>query len=279
MERRTGEFSKGILTHVLGPLLSEIPRYQDVEMIHRTSNLVHALRTTRIAEAMAWFLKRVPGQQFDPDLSKVRYFSAHHDDHEIITGDIPAPFKAGFTEDQRIFLREKEEEAARTIARELGLVGDDYEAYVAASKEVHDKQTIEAKIVKIADNFDALGEILHEIRCGNNVFLPKLDFTRARLKELETTYEFFPFIAKRFALRQEDIPTSADTHPRIHVEQLRTRKRMQEQLYYMITFGEPESYRIWLGVSCSLLSRVPEVTVFPGWEEQLQSMWRKKKSN
>src|SRR5258708_5733227 len=88
--------------------LSNVLRFEKLEMIHRTDLYVHARRVQGLSVSIGQACRQLG---YPIDMSTVERRSLHHDDPEVETTDIPSPEKRAMTPDQKALLRQQEMEA------------------------------------------------------------------------------------------------------------------------------------------------------------------------
>ena len=145
--------------------LNQVTRFKGVQTYNKSSLLDHVTRLDFLQVSLSSKLRFLTGIEIDG--LKTKRFAEHHDDAEVITGDIPSPIKAAWTDEERLKFTHKENEAMQILARRY--MPEKYvPLYLSDWKEVSEKQSAEAQIVDIADKWDGLCEVLTEIRCGND---------------------------------------------------------------------------------------------------------------
>ena len=97
-----------------------------------------------------------------------------HDTSEILIGDI----KSGVKKKTVAMKNALEEIEQQLYEEELEPMipeswREEYKSYILDPKQ--GKKTIEGKIIAVADNIDALNEVIQEVKLGNNTFKPYLE--------------------------------------------------------------------------------------------------------
>lgn len=251
-------------------------RYKDrqgveLQMIHRTNLLTHSMRVKFLAQYIGLTLDGLEDQQviIDFDHYKVVTAADQHDVAELITDDYPAPDKNRMTTEQKKILDEDEFLAAELICEQYFSPSSkrEVERYLALHREVKERSTIEAQIVNIADKWDALGEKLHELVCGNDSFLPLVENSREAFAKFETL-DFWEYLKDDEILGFSALPTDCDLEKLLRVSYSDitpgAENFMQSVLATNVKYW-PMSYRAWLELSLiNFWTFTPEF-VFPGW--------------
>lgn len=137
-------------------------------MYYRTNLVTHSKHVFWLLQSILPEVYNVFGDKFDG--VKAQLMAAVHDDPETIMGDVDAGIKRKMTTEQlaeldQIELRAIDELAARSPKTILGY------SYADLMREAVGLDSLESKIGKFADRFDAHGETLHEIFAGNRAFI------------------------------------------------------------------------------------------------------------
>jgi hypothetical protein len=208
----------------------------------------------------------------------------HHDDSEFILPDINSQVKHDFTLEQKEKLKEKERETIKALATFLfGLKKDspEYHKYLFLHKEVEEKQTLEAKIVDIADKWDAVGEIMHDIRCGNKNFTKLMNFSANRFKVFSfSCHTFWDILEESPIFEFNKVPTSsqAASLPTISIDDLEQPSDVIKIMSLEKTEDYPMAYRTWAEINKTIFDVRPEKYIFPGWYIELWKRWNYKPS-
>ncbi len=176
-------------------LLSEIKRYEGTQMTHRTDLFTHTYRTAYIAVSLGYELNALSSSGDDFDLTKLYRMGLHHDDAEFITGDIVSPVKSALTHKEKILLKEKENQGVDALAHFLyDFTPKEQNRYILEQEELAEKLTPEAQLLNVADKYDAIGEILHDIRCGNENLISLIPFSQDKFQQFQN-YSFWNHLA------------------------------------------------------------------------------------
>jgi 5'-deoxynucleotidase YfbR-like HD superfamily hydrolase len=249
--------------------LERVPRYSALEMIHRTDLRLHTTRTVPLVDDVAQVLRGL-GITIDKDKAKV--LLSLHDDPEVITGDIPSPVKLVMNDAEKAALDEKERQATIALS-ERYFPGKLQEQYVEYAREVQEKQTVEAQAVDIVDKWDGLCETLHELRCGNNVFLKPLENYRSLVIPRLQRHQIWEPVSTHPDIQLQRIPTIEDAHafPKISIDTY-TNYGAEAFWRQVMDPNVPEFYKRW--VNCTLFGGINPykgaASLFPGWKEQLR---------
>lgn len=250
--------------------LFNVQRYKGLDMAHRTNLLIHSMRTKFLSQGIGIILDGLEDQNifFDFDHFKVVTAANHHDVAEIITGDILAPEKKKMSEEQKRTLMEQEIRATTQIYRRYFIPGSDEELqrYLETQEEVRHKETLESRIVNVADKWDALGEKMHEIACGNDTFIPLVAISQQTFEDFKN-YDFWPYLQTNPFFRFDQIPSPNELQklPKIDVKKLDPSSPNFEEDVLKTIKDWPVSYRSWLEISfMNFWSYAPEF-IFPGW--------------
>lgn len=151
---------------------SNIYRWEGRQKLIRKNDSEHSFGVALIADGLArWEIDKF-GNDVKVDL--VLRKCIFHDVVECVSGDIlssvkkqtPAMKKA-LEEVEYILYKQNLEPLIPEAWRK------DYEGYLLNPKD--NKETIEGRIVAVADSIDALNECIQEVRLGNNTFKPYLE--------------------------------------------------------------------------------------------------------
>lgn len=246
------------------------------EMIHRPDVFVHARRVVFLARTLVKILEQNPNTPYVPNIRKVSDMAYHHDDVEIVTEDLLATKKRVMSEEERKKLNQKEDEAANAIAHFiLGLKYPLDDLYVRQQQEAREKRTIESQIVDVSDKWDALCEIMHEVRCGNKEFTSLIPFSKQTFASFEQKYPFYGAIKDNQQLQFDDIPDPQEALrlPTITIEDLKKPEDVASVMSFEKTKDWPQWYRTWANLNKSIFNVRPEKFIFPGWYMQLWVRW------
>ncbi len=151
--------------------LSGIIRFSGyVPMYYRSDLAIHSKHVAWIVREIAEYaVKLYPSF----DVQRAVLMALVHDDAEIVFGDVMMGNKLRMTKGQLEELKKQEYQATEEIvARFPKHLGE--HVYGDLLKEYMNLQTIESKVVKFSDKFDAFGESLHEVFGGNMRFVTPL---------------------------------------------------------------------------------------------------------
>jgi 5'-deoxynucleotidase len=243
--------------------LREVERFQGLPMIHRTTLHDH---TTRVRGAALHIASSLQRQGTSLDVPKLIRLAQHHDDPEIITGDIPSPVKRAMSTDQRTALKAVEDQAALVLAKRY--FPDHLQAkYLADYQEIGAKKTSEAQIVDLADKWEGLSETIHEIRCGNEVFYPVLE-NYADIFDGLKIHPLWDVVSSLPQLQLDTIPTpeEASQIPRVSLDLLSQGAEAFRRA--ALDPNVPAFYNTWRNISLTAF-HTPGSALFPGWRNEL----------
>ena len=254
--------------------LSESQRWETfpTPMLHRSNLYWHKERTKKIAGNIIYYIVEEPELV---ELVALDAISSHHDDHELIDTDKASPLKEDMTPEEKENEMLQEISSFEIVGRKyLQLEGSELEKYMEAMINYQRKNTLVTQIVDVADKLDAIGEALHEIRCGNVGFINGYQFYRKKkLKNFEK-YPFWQKLINDPAIGFNPMPTVDELLdiPKLSVDDLKTREGLKHDVYDPAL---PAWYRSWLGISYDLLKDdpQPELHLFPGWKNDLRMRW------
>ena len=170
----------------LSRMLVSVPtinRWQGEVMIRDANpDSTHMWAVAVIAEG----LSRIEEEKFGNkvDIALLLRKCIFHDCLESFTGDIRSDVKKK-SDDMKRVLEEVEEiiykEKVESLIPESWR--SDYKNYLLNPKD--NKQTLEGKILAVADNIAALNECILEVKLGNNTFLPYLEVIANDILDVE----------------------------------------------------------------------------------------------
>lgn len=242
--------------------------FDGARMIHQTNLDMHEARTQALHYQVGYALLAA-GIRIN--YLRSSYLLQFHDDQEVVTKDIPTPVKSAMTPEERAKLRAREEKAARALARRYAL--PQFKAlYLELWNEAQAKQTPEAQAADVADKWDALGEVIHEIRCGNKDFLDILERYRILISKRLETSPIWQAASSHPYIRFDQLPTheEAERLPRISLDTF-------EKIGYNTFWHDvlqppdlPEFYKRWMVATfhCGLDWDEPGTPLFPGWPNE-----------
>ncbi len=148
--------------------LRKVVRYHIYSPMYYRSNLfTHSKRVLWLLQSVLPLAEEVFGGSFDS--TKAQLMAVVHDDPEIVMGDIQAGHKNKMSAQQLAEIARQEHEAVEKMAERYpySVLGYTYADLLRESQKVN---TLESKLLKYADRFDAFGEALHEVYAGNKAF-------------------------------------------------------------------------------------------------------------
>lgn len=253
--------------------LFKVERYSGLDMIHRPNLLIHSMRVKSLSQGLGVVLDRAGTQDLalDFDHFKVVTLADQHDVAEIVTGDILAPDKRRMSSKQRKSLMQKEITASLEICRQYftPVTDETINRYLALQLEVQGKNTIESRIVNVADKWDALGEKLHEIACGNFEFIPLVENSREVFEDFKQ-YDFWKYIGGDSRLMLNDIPSSVELQYLSRIDRTKIDDDNFENSVQSQIKDWPICYRSWLELSFINFWKFSPQFIFPGWYPGLE---------
>ena len=148
--------------------LRKVTRYSLYSvMFYRTNLLTHSKHVGWMLNEIVPFAEKEFGSSFDG--KKAVLLGLVHDDAEIIFGDVQAGNKSKMTEEELQKIEQAELDAIEKISDRYPKYLGGY-VYKDLLYSAMNTNTLEEKIVKYVDKFDAFGEALHEIYGGNRIF-------------------------------------------------------------------------------------------------------------
>jgi len=261
--------------------LSDIKRYsfnnnENPKMIHEQDDFNHVRRVMYLGEILTKILLKDPSSPYKPDLRHVQSMGYHHDDAEIVTGDILATAKAKMNKEEFQELKQREDLASHALAHFIfELKPPQDQIYIDTQRELRNKLTLESQIVDVADKWDSLCEILHEVRCGNKPFSELLSFRKQVFIHFRNNYSFYEILEKNSLLEFNEIPTpqQAKELPTMDISDLKKPTDIAEFMSTAKTKGLPTCYRTWAELNKNIFDVRPEKFIFPGWYMQLWINW------
>ncbi len=239
-----------------------IPRFHAVEeMSQRTTVLDHSVRVLSFSIHFSDMLLELGVEVNQPHII---FMSDHHDDCEIVTGDIPTPVKAKATEEEKRKMDEEELEAA-TIIEELVGKPATVPSFREALEEYRKQETVTSRLIYYLDKWDGLHEAVHEVVTGTNKegFRQVIrDYEPAFARLREKNKDWMEVIELFLGVGFFDFPNPDSLTP----------KTVQDADFSdvgafigSLSSGNPDSYQFWLslnkaGFMVDFLHRT-----FPGW--------------
>jgi len=139
----------------------------------------HSQQVAMLAHALAVINNVVYGGSANPE--RAACYAMYHEASEVVTGDLPTPIKYYNKELTEAY---KELEAIATERLNNMLTEELKPAYAPYLSP--DKDSIEYKLVKIADKLAAYLKCVEEIRCGNKEFVKAEKTIKATLKSIKS---------------------------------------------------------------------------------------------
>lgn len=247
--------------------LRGVYRFAEVPTIHKSTLLDHAVRVNSLALLMSGYLAKRAGIHLDN--LKLTHLDHHHDDAEVITGDIPSPVKAAFTPEERDAFRRREDEAMEQLAKRYR--PERYQQlYLDDWQEVSAKQTPESQLVDIADKIDGLCETLTDIRCGNNT--PEIYEVLTNYQKIFTkinAYRITKQLQGNTGLGQIRVPTreEAEQLPKIDLNLLDEGNGYDAFWQTVFDPKLPDLYQIWL--QWTTFRNRSDLGIFSSWQDVL----------
>lgn len=250
--------------------LEQVLRFEQAEkVIHRNNLHTHMLRVSYLSHDLAQHLKQTHSLPVDP--SKTHRLARYHDDPEVITGDIPTPIKYSMKPHERQKLRKAEEEAIKALAtRYFGLnpLNRRRRQYLQDQLDMTKKETLEARIVNIADKIEGLCETIHEIRCGNATFHQILNNYRKFFTNFIPNEPLFSLVNadEKYKVTLDVVPTVAQAIELKPIS-LATFNNNEEKFWKDVFDPNlPSFYKQWLIVSAT---KFTNPKLFPGWKKEI----------
>lgn len=152
--------------------LRNIRRWEGKQKILMVNDSEHSYNVAIISEALC----RVEMDIYNHDINVLEVLkrALFHDTSEILVGDIKSGVKKK-TIAMKNALEEIEHQLYEEELEPMIPEGwrNEYKSYILDPKQ--GKKTIEGKIIAVADNIDALNEVIQEVKLGNNTFKPYLE--------------------------------------------------------------------------------------------------------
>lgn len=252
--------------------LEQVLRFEQAEkVIHRNNLHTHMSRVSYFSHDLALHLKQTYNLPLDQ--SKTQRLAMYHDDPEVITGDIPTPIKYSMKPAERQKLRKAEEEAIKALAtRYFGInpLNRKRRQYLQDQFDMTKKETLEARIVNIADKIEGLCETIHEIRCGNTTFHQILNNYRNFFANFIPEEQLFSYVNadEKYKTTLDVIPTVEQA---LEMQPISiTTFKADEKVFWKEVFNPnlPSFYKQWLLVSTI---RFTNQQLFPGWKEEIKN--------
>ena len=244
-------------------LLRNTPRYTAIEnMTHRQSVLEHSVRVANSASLLAQLLY---SKGFDIDPRRALFMGDHHDDPEILTGDIPSPVKRNATGQEKERLETGEKLASMLVENLIAKPRSIPRFFPDIFQELKDQQTLESRVVNFADQWDGLSEAIREVICGDfpEPFVRVIeDYRPVFVNLLETNKEWLARISEIFGENTFAFPDPSSLVPK-NLDDLDYNSG--DSFIDSITAGNPKTYRLWLRFHKALFRINFLSAIFPGW--------------
>lgn len=166
-----------IFDHVRNRSLAHIVRFSAKPQHFQESVAEHSFYVAYIARMLCDLLK---DKNITIDAEKTISMALLHDMEEMYSGDILSPFKH-HSDKVRDAIREVNRELIQTAFEDLPESLARH--YVALWNEENMQESIEARVVKIADRLSLIAKCLEEIRAGNEFFKPIYERELKKLKD------------------------------------------------------------------------------------------------
>lgn len=143
--------------------------------------------------------------------------------------------------------------------------------FIATVNEMLAKSTLEAQVVKIADLLDAVGEIMHELRSGNERFAGILEEYKGTLSKAPQEYPLWTAIRRHRAIQLEVMPQPEAllSLPRLmplDFANLGEGPERYENFKKIMLQGEmPRFYKTWLQTTIFRFGPQASQVLFPRW--------------
>ncbi len=248
-------------------LSAMIPRFRDLEMVHRADLFVHYRRVAVMTKNLWPIIDPSMPRERQVKLFRMAY---HHDDPEYGTGDIPSDIKMGLTLEQKKILADAEGDWLKSIADLLlhFMNPEDKELYLKEQEEIHNKSTPDSQFLDIVDKLDGLGETMHELYSGNRTFLKPLENYRKRFQTFED-YPAWDIMRKDPAIQLTNFPDES-IFPEKPIMTPNYVKSLETLWELPRTEGLHPWYRSWLGITIQEFDRGRAKFLFPGWPQVWQ---------
>lgn len=247
--------------------LLRIQRFSAVpEMVHKGDDLRHTFRTEMLASLLGRSCRHY-GMKINP--YRIQRLARYHDVLEIVTGDIPTPVKQNLSQVEKEELSSLEDEAAPVLAKLYAPEGYE-DVFIADLAEVKKKASLEAQIVDIADKWDALGQVLHDIRCGNTS--PEVFQVLQRYRDIFSKLRKYPVFQEMekhnpdLILKHIPSDEEAKAMSKIRLEDLKQGKDVFWK--NVMDPSTPPIYKTWLKAPPA---SIYQLDIFPSWREELRA--------
>lgn len=255
--------------------LFEEKRYRDTpNMIHRTNLLTHSMAVKFESMYLGIILDNATDERgwfIDFDHFLLLDAAEHHDIAEIdprVT-DIPTPVKMAMTDKEKADLERREKAAVTDIARKYFGIENPWELweYQQLHKSIREKQTPETQLVKVADAWDALGEKMHEVFCGNDDFIDMVDYSTDVVFPKIAEFGVWKYLKDHPALGFNSIPRGKELTrlPRLTKQDVNQVENLDEVFAGDKILQWPTVYQSWALTRYINFHTLTREFIFPGW--------------
>ena len=163
--------------------VSSIKRYNTRKFISPQSVLEHLAGVTLISMVISDYFNQ---QGIKNNAERVLRMAITHDLDEVVSGDIPHDVKYKYGKESEKLRKALSFITDRTIKSMYEQLGDKklIDSYISLYMEEKEKQTLEAKIVKLADFIDVMIYSTTELSLGNTTIIPEKENSTERYQEL-----------------------------------------------------------------------------------------------
>ena len=166
-----------------------IKRWQLMRSVREENIMEHSQCVTILAHALVTIHNEVFGGT--ADVLKTVLYATYHETSEVMTGDLPTPIKY-YNRSIHGAYKALEKSACEKI---VGTLPEEMQGAIAPYV-VADEDSIEYKLVKVADRFSAYIKCLEELRAGNTEFVKakksiEADLRGRNMPEIEYFFEKF----------------------------------------------------------------------------------------
>lgn len=246
--------------------LDEIKRFSSIaEMTHRPTVGAHSLKVPFYGLYMSQACMELG---IELDQPRIVYMGQHHDDSEIITGDIPTPVKRSASPAQKREMESNEADALKIL--ETSTQKPTWtESIEELINEYKRQKTLESRIVNYFDKWDGLHEAVNEVVCGDNVtdFRDVIEDYRPILNNLNKKNNDWQ--RKISALIGDEIFEVPDPNRLVPKKASDIDFSNVFAMSASIADKNPSSYKWWLLMNGSIFKTFFFKYTLPGWEKSL----------
>jgi 5'-deoxynucleotidase YfbR-like HD superfamily hydrolase len=260
---------------IIDASLDEIIRFGngEKEMVCPTTVRTHTLRVEAFATHLTDVYQSLPETQ-SLDIIRVATLCRIHDNEESDPdiGDVTKDRKDAMSPAQRAAHERKVKMSLLRMGEErFGLKQGtpDWIRYVSYIQELMMKKSLEAQVAKLADLLDALGEVIHELRCGNQGFGYLIKEYCEALNV--TKYPVWgdmrkhPSLDLELPLQAKDILANPPLMP-LHFAGMRSGKAGLADFRHIILQEDlPPVYKTWVKVGLLRFGPQAPQIMFPKW--------------